>query len=88
LSSLPQAGYFNLSADPISKNPYNITKILGLTFETTQTYAFPKMNISKNHSSIVYYPSASSGRVKLRGAMLYFHPTTIGKWNPPSSNTK
>jgi len=34
--------------------------------------------------SIVYYPSKGSTILPVSGIVLYFHPTTFGKWNGPS----
>jgi hypothetical protein len=41
--------------------------------------------VKKSHSSLLYLPS---GGAAIRGIVIYFHATTLGKWNGPSSNGK
>jgi hypothetical protein len=86
LSSLDETGRFNLSAKPILNNPYNINFLSVHIAETSQTYRFPNgRDVEKSHSSLIYMPTDAT---QLRGIVLYFHSTIIGKWNVPSANGK
>jgi len=55
-----------------------------LTNETE--YTFPKVSITTKSKYVLFTPTSYLGKATpIKGVICYFHPTTFGKGNAPSS---
>ena len=74
-------GNFDYSANPIVNNPLSIKNISGIKLQYTTRGVFGE---KRNVSGLVFMPQISADKIK--GIVLFFHPTLLSKYNVPSYN--